>query len=190
MFLPTSLIARLDPWCIAPYRWLPDAPEAAFFLGTFLLAAQAALLGLLTIRLGVRMHARRLKQLRDDMTRYHQLGERALQEQGKETFKAVNRQAHEAFGYYFSLNGALWLASLWPVPPLLAWMQLRFLEASPALPFPCRCSARNRAMYSGLFSAIFRPGCCWAAACRCCVATQGPRQRRRCCRRVRKQEIS
>lgn len=135
MFLPTSLIARLDPWCIAPYRWLPDSPEAAFFLGTFLLAAQAALLGLLTIRLGVRMHARRLKELRDDMTRYHQLGERALQEQGKETFKAVNRQAHEAFGYYFSLNGALWLASLWPVPPLLAWMQLRFLEASPALPF-------------------------------------------------------
>ena len=135
MFLPTSLIARLDPWCIAPYRWLPDSPEASFFLGTFLLAAQAALLGLLTLRLGVRMHAGRLRSLRDDMTRYHKLGERALREQGKETFKAVNRQAHEAFGYYFSLNGALWVASLWPVPPVLAWMQPRFLEASPTLPF-------------------------------------------------------
>lgn len=135
MFLPPSFIARLDPWCIAPYRWLSDSPEAAFFLGTFVLAAQTALIGLLTIRLGTRMHAARLRELRNDMARYHQLGERALKEEGKETFKAVNRQAHEAFGYYFSLNGALWLASLWPVPLVLAWMQLRFLEASPALPF-------------------------------------------------------
>jgi hypothetical protein len=50
------------------------------------------------------------------MRRYHELGEIALQNEGKETFKAVNRQGHEAFGYYFSLSNALFVASLWPVP--------------------------------------------------------------------------
>ena len=69
------------------------------------------------------------------MQHYHKLSERALRESGKEAYKAVNRQGHEAFGYYFSLNGALWVASLWPVPLALAWMQTRFGTVSPSLPF-------------------------------------------------------
>ena len=95
----------------------------------------AVLLGLLTLRLGQRMHAARLKELRTEMRHYHKLSERALRESGKEAYKAVNRQGHEAFGYYFSLNGALWVASLWPVPLALAWMQARFGTVSPSLPF-------------------------------------------------------
>lgn len=59
----------------------------------------------------------------------------ALQDSGKETFKAVNSQGHEAFGYYFSLSNALFVASLWPVPIALAWMQMRFGPAGPELPF-------------------------------------------------------
>ena len=47
----------------------------------------------------------------------------------------MNRQGHEAFGYYFSLSNALFVASLWPVPIVLAWMKLRFGLISPELPF-------------------------------------------------------
>ena len=82
-----------------------------------------------------RMHRKRLKKLQDDMRHYHELSESALQNSGKEAFKAVNRQGHEAFGYYFSLSNALFVASLWPVPIMLAWMQLRFGMISPELPF-------------------------------------------------------
>ncbi|WP_300717962.1 hypothetical protein [uncultured Desulfovibrio sp.] len=130
-----NILLWIDPWCVAPYRWFPDSPEWSYAVGTCLLAAQAALLGLLTLRLGQRMHAARLRKLRDDMRRYHSLSERALRESGKEAYKAVNRQGHEAFGYYFSLNGALWVASLWPVPLALAWMQARFGLIGPSLPF-------------------------------------------------------
>lgn len=104
-------------------------------LGTCVLAIQTVVLGLLTLRLGQYMHRARLRELRDEMRHYHRLSERALRESGKEAYKAVNRQGHEAFGYYFSLNGALWVASLWPVPLALAWMQSRFAQVSPELPF-------------------------------------------------------
>ena len=47
----------MDPWCIAPYRWLPDLPEWGYMVGTCVLAVQTVVLGLLTLRLGQRMHA-------------------------------------------------------------------------------------------------------------------------------------
>lgn len=96
-----SFLLWIDPWCIAPYRWFPELPEWGYMVGTCVLAAQTVVLGLLTLRLGQRMHAARLKELRTEMRHYHKLSERALRESGKEAYKAVNRQGHEAFGYYF-----------------------------------------------------------------------------------------
>ena len=129
-----ELLVWLDPFFVLPYRLVPQ-PEAAYFLGTASLALLTALIGIATLRMAQRMHRKRLKQLQDDMRRYHELGETALQNAGKETFKAVNRQGHEAFGYYFSLSNALFVASLWPVPIVLAWMKLRFGMITPELPF-------------------------------------------------------
>ena len=129
-----QLLVWLDPFFVWPYRLLSQ-PEAAYFLGTAALALFTALLGIATLRMAQRMHRKRLKQLQDDMRHYHELSESALQNSGKETFKAVNRQGHEAFGYYFSLSNALFVASLWPVPIALAWMQMRFGLVSPELPF-------------------------------------------------------
>jgi hypothetical protein len=129
-----KLLVWLDPFFVWPYRLVPQ-PEAAYFLGTALLALLTALIGIATLRMAQRMHRKRLKQLQDDMRRYHELGESALQNSGKEAFKAVNRQGHEAFGYYFSLSNALFVASLWPAPIVLAWMQMRFGLVSPELPF-------------------------------------------------------
>lgn len=129
-----QLLVWLDPFFVLPYRLVPQ-PEAAYFLGTATLALLAGLIGIATLRMAQHMHRKRLKQLKDDMRRYHELGEIALQNEGKETFKAVNRQGHEAFGYYFSLSNALFVASLWPVPIMLAWMHLRFGMVSPVLPF-------------------------------------------------------
>lgn len=128
------ILHKLDPLFIAPYRILPQ-PEAAFLFGTAALGLVCALAGLATLRLARRLHGGRLRSLEADMRRYHELGEAALRYSGKEAFKAVNRQAQEAFGYHFSLAGAFFLASLWPVPLALAWMQTRFGEAAPDLPF-------------------------------------------------------
>lgn len=129
-----QLLVWLDPFFVLPYRMVPQ-PEAAYFLGTAVLALVAGLIGIATLRMAQRMHRKRLKKLQDDMRHYHELSESALQNSGKEAFKAVNRQGHEAFGYYFSLSNALFVASLWPAPIMLAWMQLRFGTISPELPF-------------------------------------------------------
>ena len=129
-----ELLVWLDPFFVLPFR-LVGQPEAAYFFGTASLALLAALIGIATLRMAQRMHRKRLKKLQDDMRHYHELSESALQNSGKEAFKAVNRQGHEAFGYYFSLSNALFVASLWPVPIMLAWMKLRFGLISPELPF-------------------------------------------------------
>ena len=129
-----ELLVWLDPFFVLPYR-LVGQPETAYFLGTATLALFTGLIGIATLRMAQRMHRKRLKKLQDDMRHYHELSESALQNSGKEAFKAVNRQGHEAFGYYFSLSNALFVASLWPVPIVLAWMKLRFGLISPELPF-------------------------------------------------------
>ena len=153
-----QLLVWLDPFFVLPYRMVPQ-PEAAYFLGTAILALVAGLIGIATLRMAQRMHRKRLKKLQDDMRHYHELSESALQNSGKEAFKAVNRQGHEAFGYYFSLSNALFVASLWPAPIMLAWMQLRFGTISPSCLFLCLCLAISRAWYSGSFFFIFRCEC-------------------------------
>ena len=131
-----ELLLLLDPIFVAPYRWLGMAhPAGGYVLGTAVLALLTILPGLVTLRLARALHRKRLHALSDDMRRYHHLGEAALARGSKADFKAVNKQAHEAFGYHFSLNGAFFVASLWPVPLALAWMQLRFAAVSPELPF-------------------------------------------------------
>ena len=129
-----ALLIWLDVFFILPYR-LVDEPVAAYLLGTAALALLAAVMGVCTLNLALRLYGKRLEKYQNDMQHYNALGETALQGGSKETFKVVNRQGHEAFGYYFSLSGALFVASLWPVPLILAWMQLRFGETSPVLPF-------------------------------------------------------
>jgi hypothetical protein len=52
----------------------------------------------------------------------------------KESYKAVNRQALDAFGHSFSLGGAVFCVSIWPMPFALAWMNLRFADAPLELP--------------------------------------------------------
>ena len=129
-----TFLIWIDPVLVLPFRVIPH-PEAGYILGMGCVALMAVILGLVTLSLANTLHARRLKKYQDQMQHYHTLSEQALSTGSKETFKAVNRQGHEAFGYYFSLSGALFVASLWPVPIVFAWMQLRFGSISPELPF-------------------------------------------------------
>lgn len=124
----------LDPWLIFPYR-VQLHSELAFILGTAALAVQCVLLGLASMEIGFRLHAKRLEKWQDKMQHYHVLSEQALGAGDKESYKAVNKQAQHAFGHHFSLGGALFIVSIWPVPIALAWMALRFQEIGPTLPF-------------------------------------------------------
>jgi len=132
----------LDPWLIFPYR-VQLQTELAFILGTVLLAGQCVILGLASMEIGLRLHAKRLKKWQDKMQHYHVLSEQALSVGDKESYKAVNKQAQHAFGHHFSLGGALFVVSIWPIPIAFAWMGLRFHEIAPTLPFSLPLLGKN-----------------------------------------------
>jgi hypothetical protein len=123
----------LDPWLIAPYR-LPESAVLGYLLGTSLLILQCVVLGDLAMLAVSSIHRKRLSELRTQMDRHHDLSEEALRQGDKESYKAVNKQGLEAFGYSFSLGGALFCVSLMPIPFALGWMHLRFHEAPIELP--------------------------------------------------------
>lgn len=124
--LPFLLAA--DPWFIAPFRWLPSA-TAGYLVGTVLLALQCIVLGDLSATAVAYLNRDYLRRIQDKMDRNHNLAELALIQGDKESYKAVNRQALDAFGHSFSMGGALFCVSIWPMPFLLAWLHLRFAEA-------------------------------------------------------------
>ena len=130
----SSFLIFLDPWFIAPYRWL-QSPLAGYVLGTVLLALHCIVLGDLSATLVAYVNRKYLRKIQNEMDRHHSLSEKALQQGDKESYKAVNRQALDAFGYSFSLGAAIFCVSIWPMPFALAWLNFRFADAPMELPF-------------------------------------------------------
>lgn len=134
----TPFLIIIDPWLIAPFRWLPSA-AAGYVLGTILLALYCFILGDLSAMAVKAFNRKYIRKLQKEMDRNHNLSEKALLMGDKESYKAVNRQALDAFGYSFSLGAAIFCVSIWPMPFALAWMHMRFadapLELSITLPF-------------------------------------------------------
>ncbi|MGW8194794.1 MAG: hypothetical protein ACWGOX_11065 [Desulforhopalus sp.] len=130
----TMILIQLDPWFIAPYRWISPA-SAGFLLGTTLLALQCVFLGDIAASLVTRINRKYLRKLQTSMDRHHALSEEALKRGDKESFKAVNKQAMDAFGHSFSFGAAIFCVSIWPMPFALAWMSSRFANTPLELPF-------------------------------------------------------
>lgn len=124
----------IDPVLIVPYR-LPDDALAGFFVGTFCLVLLCLAVGDVSLRIVMRFNQRRLDELQEKMQYNHKLSETALRMGDKESYKAVNSQAHDAFGHYFSFGAALFCVSIWPLPFAMGWMSDRFSGATPAFPW-------------------------------------------------------
>lgn len=124
----------LDPVLIVPYR-LPEGTLSGFFFGTLCLVLLCLAVGEVSLRIVTRLNRRRLEELRNDMERHHKLSETALRMGDKASYKAVNSQAHDAFGHYFSFGAALFCVSIWPLPFAMGWMSDRFSGVTPILPW-------------------------------------------------------
>jgi hypothetical protein len=124
----------LDPYLIRLYRLTGQAwPD--FLLGTFGLALIALIIGELTISLAFLAVRGRIDQTTGEAARYQNLALEALTEGDKQTYKAANRLANDAFGKSFFLQIALSAAFLWPAFFALAWMSYRFTEIELPLPY-------------------------------------------------------
>jgi len=124
----------LDHMLITFYRITGD-PVSGFFLGTFLLALLAVVIGELTISVAYLLNRVHIKALNDRMARMHNLSLNALRSGQKEEYRRSNKEANDAFGRVFFNAVALSAASLWPVFFALSWMQERFMGIDFPVPF-------------------------------------------------------
>ena len=115
----------MDLW-LTPIMQLPQAPILGFYLGVAVLAAVCVVLGDFTYNLVVRADLAKIKETSAETTKYNNLSIEALQAGDGDSYHACNKMANEAFGRMFFLQLALSMASLWPLPFALAWLQYRF----------------------------------------------------------------
>ncbi len=124
MQMPPLFLA-LDPYLIWFYRITGHAP-VDFLLGTLVLACQAMFIGECCISLAFLAVRQHIDRATAEADRYQLLSLEALAEGDKDTYRAANKVANDAFGKSFFMQIALSAAFLWPIFFILAWMQYRF----------------------------------------------------------------
>ena len=138
MDIVSILINGIDQFLITPYRW-PKNPMLGWWLGTVILAFWTTLLGRMTMALVMRVNLRHVQEGLEETSLRHTQSMNALKAGDKESYKAINKLANEAYGKTFFLQVAMATASLWPIPLALGWLQLRFSDVRfplpPDLPF-------------------------------------------------------
>ncbi len=120
-----QLYFYMDPVLIQPYRWLSD-PVWAWWLGTVLVTALAILVGELTVALGKKLNRRILAASSGEAREMERKSMQALRAGDKAAYKALNRQANEAFGQSFFQKAALGASSLWSAFMVAGWVEARF----------------------------------------------------------------
>lgn len=123
------MLHHIDAFLILFYRVFP-VPIAGYLFGTFCLAGFCILLGQITQAVIWRWNRPWLNMDNREMVRMHNLSLKALSAKNKSAYKASNRVANDAFGKFFFARMAMGMASLWPVPFSLAWMDARFGEVA------------------------------------------------------------
>lgn len=129
-----AMLLFLDPAIIWAFR-LSGGPWSGFFLGSALLNLFCVVLGDVSSTLVRRMNRKIYGGYHEAMVHNHNLSVQALRNADKDAYKAVNKQAHEAFGKYFFSQAGAFTLSIWPLPFALAWMDMRFGSIPFTLPF-------------------------------------------------------
>ncbi len=127
------MLELFDTVLISFYR-ITGNPLWDYFLGTFLLALLAVLVGQVTLFLVYRANRSHLEDLDNELANLNRLTASAMQMGDKQSYKSLNKEANDTYGHVFFNRFGLSAASLWPVFFALAWMQERF--APIAIPVP------------------------------------------------------
>ncbi len=149
-----SALARLEPLLIAPFRVVGD-PVVGFFFGTACLAMACVVVGELVLSLAIRINRRHLRALTDEIVHHEALSVRAFADGDKTSYKALNREANDAWGRHFFTMAAYSAGMLWPVPFALAWMQSRFSEVEFLIAWPLSLLFGRTVGYPFIFILVY-----------------------------------
>jgi hypothetical protein len=122
-----------DPYLLALYR-LTGIGCLDGVIGTFLVALVTTVIGELTISIVFRINRKHLDRLNDNLKKYSELSQEALRLGDEVSYKALNKQANDAYGHVFFNKFGLSAAALWPAFFALDWMQPHFAETGVAVP--------------------------------------------------------
>jgi hypothetical protein len=123
----------LDPG-ILPFYQLTAVPGLDGLIGTFVLALIVVVIGEFTISLVFLVNRRHLDKLNRQLKKYSDLSQEALRLGDEASYKALNKQANDAYGHVFFNKFGLSAAALWPAFFALDWMQPHFAETGVAVP--------------------------------------------------------
>ncbi len=123
----------LDPG-ILPFYQLTGIPGLDGLIGTFVLALIVVVIGEFTISLVFLVNRKHLDKLNHQLKKYSELSQEALRLGDEDSYKALNKQANDAYGHVFFNKFGLSAAALWPAFFALDWMQPHFSETGVAVP--------------------------------------------------------
>ncbi len=129
-----QLFLSVDSFFIWFYRLSGYAP-LDFFVGTFFLALVAVVIGEFSISFAFLLTRKSIQHVQDQMVNYQNLSIDALALGDKESYKAANKLANDAFGKTFFMQIGLSSARVWPAFLVVAWMNTRFYEVDFEVPF-------------------------------------------------------
>jgi hypothetical protein len=123
----------LDSFLLPFYR-LTGISALDGIIGTFVLALMVVVMGEFTISLVFLANRKHLDKLNQDLKKYSDLSQEALQLGDQHSYRALNKQANDAYGHVFFNKFGLSAAALWPAFFALDWMQPHFIETGVAVP--------------------------------------------------------
>lgn len=103
-------------------------PIANFLIGTFCLAFLCVVVGELSVSLALRLNRRYVDQMSAEMLEKERLSIRAYETGDNAGYKALNKEATDAWGKSFFTMVAHSAGILWPIPVALGWMNTRFAD--------------------------------------------------------------
>jgi uncharacterized membrane protein (DUF106 family) len=123
-----------DPYLLVLYK-ITGVAGLDGLIGTFLVALLANVIGEFTISIAFRINREHLDRLNNDLEKYSDLSQEAQQQGDEASYKALNKQANDAYGQVFFNRFGLSAASLWPAFFALDWIQRHFGTSGIGIPF-------------------------------------------------------
>jgi hypothetical protein len=122
-----TLYLSTDQFLIIFYR-MTDIPIVNFMIGTFNLAFLCVIIGELSVSLALKFNKRYVDGMTSEMTEKERLSMVAYQAGDKVSYKALNKEATDAWGKHFFTMIAYSGGILWPIPVAMGWLGSRFAD--------------------------------------------------------------
>ncbi len=150
----STLFQYADAALIFFYR-SADAPLVGYFIGTSVLAFLCVLVGEFCVSLAVRVNRNHIEGMKQDIAAKEKLSVEAYESGDRSAYRALNKEATDAWGKQFFTMAAYSAGLLWPIPAALAWMDMRFHDVEFLLGFPLSLIFGDAAGYTFTFIPLY-----------------------------------